>query len=150
MMIIGKTMSKKVKQKAGGYLAELLASHDKAALAKTKNKMLVAAKIDIALRQKGVSQKEFAAMMHKPESEISEWLSGDRNFTIDTLTEISEALSVDLLNTSLVNLYSISPNEIREKIHPKIVVFKEKATPYITYNSNVKFNAREKSLIEVI
>lgn len=150
MMKIGKTMSKKIKQKAVGYLAELLANHDKTALAKTRNKMLVAAKIDIALRQKGVSQKEFAAMMHKSESEISEWISGDRNFTIDTLTEISEALSIDLLNTSLVNLYCISPNEIREKMHPKTVVFNEKITPYITYNSNVKFNAKEKSLIEVI
>lgn len=39
--------------------------------------------------------------MSRSESEISEWLSGDRNFTIDTLTEISMALNISLIDTSL-------------------------------------------------
>lgn len=149
MMKTGKTMSRNVKKEVGGFLAELLDKTDKVALAKTRNKMLIAAKIDIALWQKGLSQKAFAEKMHKSESEISEWLSGDRNFTIDTLTEISAALQIDLLNTSLTNLYCIQASEIREKMYPKTVVFKEKSKPYITCNDRVRFNAKEKALIEV-
>ena len=98
---IGKTMSNIAKRHATGFLAELLAKPDKMAAAKTRNKMLVAAKIDMALKGRGMSQKDFAGMMGKSVSEISEWLSGDRNFTLDTITEIEERLGVSLLDTSL-------------------------------------------------
>ena len=37
--------------------------------------------------------------MGKTESEVSEWLSGDRNFTLDTLTEIEHTLGVSLVDT---------------------------------------------------
>lgn len=101
-------MSKIMKKQASGFLDELLAKPDKMVAAKTRNKMLIAAKIDVALKSRGMSQKDFATMMGKSVSEISEWLSGDRNFTVDTLTEITERLGVDLLNTSLSNMYNIS------------------------------------------
>ena len=91
------------KKQASGFLAELLAKPDKMVAAKTRNKMLIAAKIDMALKSRGMSQKDFAMMMGKSVSEISEWLSGDRNFTVDTLTEIKEKLGVDLLTTSPPN-----------------------------------------------
>jgi transcriptional regulator with XRE-family HTH domain len=88
-------------KKANGVLGQLLAKIDKTELEKTSNRMLVAAKIGNALKQKKITQKEFAKIMSRSESEISEWLSGDRNFTIDTLTEISTALNISLLDTSL-------------------------------------------------
>ena len=35
-------------------------------------------------------------MLGKSESEVSEWLSGERNFTINTLSDISFCLGMDL------------------------------------------------------
>ena len=90
-------MSKK--QETKNVLSQLLSNIDEIALKKTSNRMMVAAKISNALKNKGISQKEFAKMLRKSESEISSWLSGDRNFTIDTLTEVSEALDISLLDT---------------------------------------------------
>lgn len=88
-------------KKANGVLGQLLAKIDRTELEKTSNRMLVAAKIGNALQQKKITQKKFAKIMSRSESEISEWLSGDRNFTIDTLTEISVALNISLIDTSL-------------------------------------------------
>ncbi len=76
-------------------------------LAKTKNRMLIASKIVNAMKRQGVTQKALAQKMGKQESEISEWLSGDRNFTIDTMTEICLALSINLLDTT-IEKYSVA------------------------------------------
>jgi len=76
-------------------------------LAKTKNRMLIASKIANAMKRQGVTQKALAQKMGKQESEISEWLSGDRNFTIDTMTEICLALSINLLDTT-IEKYSVA------------------------------------------
>ncbi len=54
--------------------------------------------IDIANRiydlinKKGMTQREFAALMGKRESEVSRWLSGTRGFTTNTLAKISAVL----------------------------------------------------------
>ena len=78
----------------------MLANMDELSLAKTRNRMMVAAKIADAMRSHGMNQKQFAQKMGKKESEVSEWLSGDRNFTLDTLTEIEHTLDVSLLDTN--------------------------------------------------
>lgn len=92
-----------------GFLAELLSDIDEKEMKRTENRMLLAIKIAEALKQKHISQKEFANMMGKSTTVISEWLSGDRNFTIDTLTDISVALSVSLIDTDMTCMYVI-PN----------------------------------------
>lgn len=54
--------------------------------------------IDIAnriydlIKKKGMTQREFAALMGKRESEVSRWLSGTRGFTTNTLAKISAVL----------------------------------------------------------
>ena len=70
-------------------------------LAKMRNRMLIAAKISDAMRAQHLNQKQFAKMMGRTESEISDWLSGDRNFTIDTLFDIGQALGITFLSTTL-------------------------------------------------
>ena len=82
-----------------GFLAELLLDIDKREMKRTENRMLLAMKISETLKQKHISQKEFANMMGKNATVVSEWLSGDRNFTIDTLTDISVALGVSFIDT---------------------------------------------------
>lgn len=85
---------------ASGVLGRMLANMDELSLAKTRNRMMVAAKIADAMRSSGMNQKQLAQKMGKTESEVSEWLSGDRNFTLDTLTEIERTLDVSLLDTN--------------------------------------------------
>ena len=85
------------KVKATGYLRYLLDHPDPKLQARTSARMGFAVKIANAMKERGISQKELAKRMGKCTSEISEWLSGNRNFTIDTITDISEALGVDLL-----------------------------------------------------
>ena len=36
-------------------------------------------------------------MLHKNESEISKWMRGTHNFTLDTICMIEEALGVEIL-----------------------------------------------------
>ena len=85
-------------RKASPLLAALLDKAD-GSYERTRNRMLIAAKIGRALRERGITQKQFAQMTGRTESEISDWLSGDRNFTIDTLTDISVKLGIQLLDT---------------------------------------------------
>lgn len=66
---------------------------------KTDKKMILAAKIAKAIKSKGLKKSEFAEILDKQPSEISKWLSGTHNFTIDTLMDIERVLSVQLLDT---------------------------------------------------
>jgi len=86
------------KVKAPNDIKAFIDGIDPVLMARVSARMRMAAKIADAMEAHGVSQKELAKRMGKCTSEISEWLSGNRNFTIDTITDISEALGVDLLN----------------------------------------------------
>ena len=46
-----------------------------------------------ALKASGMSRKEFALKMGRQPSEVTKWLSGRHNFTLDLLAEISVVLS---------------------------------------------------------
>lgn len=57
----------------------------------------IANRISDILEEKGMSQKDFARLMGKTETEISRWLSGTHNLTLATLCKISVALGENLL-----------------------------------------------------
>ena len=61
-------------------------------------KMLLAAKIDNAMKSRGIKKGQLARMVGKQPSEITKWLRGTHNFTIETLWEIGDALNIDLIN----------------------------------------------------
>ena len=61
------------------------------------NRMLLAARINDAIKAKNWTQKQFAEAMGKKPSEISRWLSGTHNFTTDTLWHIEKVLTISLL-----------------------------------------------------
>ena len=63
---------------------------------KTKNKMLLAARIEDLMTAKGWSKSQFAEKVGKNPSEITKWLSGTQNFTVDVLTEIASTLGVEI------------------------------------------------------
>lgn len=63
--------------------------------------MRIAARIDEILKEKGLKQSDLAKMLHKSESEISKWLSGDHNFTIATIDKIEDVLDAEIISVPL-------------------------------------------------
>lgn len=104
------------RRKPSASLTRIINTIDEDKLRRTRDRMLVANKIADALKAKGISQKKFAEMTGRSESEVSEWLSGDRNFTIDTLSDIQKYLGIDLLNTSSMRTSPISKEASRMKV----------------------------------
>lgn len=49
------------------------------------------------LEAKGLRQKDLAELLGKSEAEISKWMRGTHNFTIDTLMSIEIALNAPIL-----------------------------------------------------
>ena len=49
------------------------------------------------LEEKGLKQKDLAERLGKSEAEISKWMRGTHNFTIDTVVSIEEALQAPVL-----------------------------------------------------
>ena len=49
------------------------------------------------LAKKGLTQKEFAKLLGKTETEVSRWLSGTHNLTIATIAKMTVALGQDII-----------------------------------------------------
>ena len=82
---------------------------------KTSTKMNIAAMIDDAMIAKGWSKKDLMEKMGKKnQSEITRWLSGTQNFTVDKLVELSL-----LLDIKLVAMYEEKAEKEVQKAEPK-------------------------------
>lgn len=57
----------------------------------------IAERIAIILKRRGITQRDFADMMGKRESEVSKWLSGRHNFTTNTIARIQLVLKEDII-----------------------------------------------------
>ena len=57
----------------------------------------IAERISDVLKKKGLTQKDFAEKLHKRESEVSTWLTGRHNFTLQTIAKIETALGCKLV-----------------------------------------------------
>lgn len=67
--------------------------------AKTDAKMLLAVKIADAMQAKGWNKTRLMKEMRKTNpSEITRWLSGTHNFTVETLVDLERVLEIKLLN----------------------------------------------------
>lgn len=64
-------------------------------------KMVLSAKIDEAIKQKGWSKQEFAHKIGIQPSVVSKWLSGCHNFTIDTLVQIEFVLDCTIFDLNI-------------------------------------------------
>ncbi len=58
---------------------------------------LIVDRIHNILQERGLKQKDLADMLGKKESEISKWMRGTHNFTIDTVASIEKALQQPIL-----------------------------------------------------
>lgn len=120
--------------KKRSIIAETLAMYGEANRRKVRNKLIIATKISRRLRELKLSQKDFAEKIGKPASEISEILSGDRNLTIDTMTDIEQALGMRLLDTNLWDVCAM------EKECVLNVPISKKSTMYNYSNATVKID----------
>lgn len=60
------------------------------------------------LKQKNMTQRQLAEAMGKRESEISKWLTGTHNFTLNTISRLEEVLGEDITVVPGVWNYEIS------------------------------------------
>lgn len=58
---------------------------------------LIVDRIYSILEERGLKQKDLARLLGKKESEISKWMRGTHNFTLDTIATIENALGVPIL-----------------------------------------------------
>lgn len=91
--------------KKNDLLSELLSTISADEQSKTDKKMILATKIANAIKAKGLKKSGFAEKLGKQPSEISKWLSGSHNFTVDTLLDIERVLSIHLLDTDNWNRF---------------------------------------------
>lgn len=65
------------------------------------------------LEEKGLKQKDLALRLGKSEAEISKWMRGTHNFTIDTLVSIENALEAPIIEVCHSHTY---PDYERESV----------------------------------
>jgi transcriptional regulator with XRE-family HTH domain len=88
-----------MKKNKSNVIDELLGTITPEEQAKTDAKMMLAAKIADAMKAKGWKNKDLLKAMGKNNpSEITKWLSGTHNFTVETLIDLENVLNVKLLN----------------------------------------------------
>ena len=63
---------------------------------------LIVDRIHNILEEKGLKQKDLANLLGKNESEISKWMRGTHNFTIETISAIESALGAPILQVACV------------------------------------------------
>lgn len=61
---------------------------------------LIVDRIHTILEEKGLKQKDLALMLGKSESEISKWMRGTHNFTIETVSSIENVLGIPILQVA--------------------------------------------------
>jgi ribosome-binding protein aMBF1 (putative translation factor) len=81
-------------------LDNLLAEITPEQQARTDRKMRIACMIDDTMKARGLGKKQFADKVGRKPSEITKWLSGTHNFTIETLVDIERILGIRILNLS--------------------------------------------------
>lgn len=57
----------------------------------------IADNIASVLKERGMTNKEFAKLVGKTEAEVSRWLGGTHNFTLKTIARISAALGCEII-----------------------------------------------------
>jgi len=101
---------------------------------KVEIKMLLAAKIEDAIKAKRWKNKDLLeALGKKNASIITKWLSGTHNFTLDTLVQLEEALEIELINVNEKK----ENNQITIQINSEINTFLYSNNKFIPINEPV-------------
>lgn len=76
-------------KRAKTSLRELLGNITPEERAEAKLSFQISNRLDLLMKEKGLSKKQLADAIGKRPSEITRWLSGEHNFTISTLAMLS-------------------------------------------------------------
>ena len=87
----------KARKHTSPILQALLDEVSPVEMMQTKVKMQLAARIEDLMIEKGWNKSQFAEKVGKHPSEITKWLSGTHNLTVDVLAVIACALEVDVV-----------------------------------------------------
>ncbi len=89
-------MIRLIKRKMTGVSAQLFDSISREEMNATRIQMLVACNIADLMESKGWTPAQFAEKFSMTEDEILDWLGGQTDFDVNTLTKISLVLDVDV------------------------------------------------------
>jgi len=99
----------------------LVSEHDSTALAEMKwridnrpwlkHSQSVAIRILTTLRTEGISQKELAGRLNVTPQQVSKWVKGRENFTLETISKIEAALNIELLSIPEFKVKTVTPVE---------------------------------------
>lgn len=88
------TTNNKPKRTSSPLIKTILAEASPVQRIQNKNRVALACRIDDLIKSKGYTYSSFATKIGKQPSEITKWLSGTHNFTMNTLDEIAYHLAV--------------------------------------------------------
>ena len=100
-------MENQVRKYKSAVVSSFIARRNPAEFEKTKRNMMLAVLIDDALKAKNWNKKQLAETMHKNPSEVTKWLSGTHNFTLETLYLIESYLGVTLFTVPSTELETV-------------------------------------------
>ena len=126
-------MNNTTKRRKSQIISELLNEITPVEKMQASTKMTLAARIDDLILTRGYGKSEFAEKVNKNPSEITKWLSGTQNFTIDTLSEIAVALEI-----SIAELFVPKEIQVVNEVH--FVLNLQNAQPGVPYYT--PFNER--------
>ena len=82
-------------------------------------------RIEEILNRRGISQKQFAELLGKSESEISKWMSGMHNFTIKSIVRIEAVLEEKIIQVAgSGEVISVKQKHILQKSKSSQTAFK--------------------------
>ena len=118
--------NKTARKYSSPIIGELLGEITPVEKLQATTKMTIAARLDDLIKARGWGKSEFAEKVNKNPSEITKWLSGTQNFTIDILSEIAVALKMPV-----TELFAPKQVQVINKVH--YVVSVRERQPGIKY-----------------
>lgn len=76
--------------------------------------MGIAAEIREKLDQQGLKKAELAKKLKKSDLEITKYLSGNHNFTLQTIIKLEEALGEELINLPILDRIKLEEKDIKK------------------------------------
>ncbi len=113
-----------IKKSINDLIDNVLSAIGKVDKMKIENKMVISSRIDELLKQRSLGKLEFANRLNQNPSVVTKWLSGNHNFTIDTLTEISVDLDITISELfekkQLITFISINASPYQRLENPNL------------------------------
>jgi len=93
----------------------------------------IALKIRKILRQKEISQVQFASKLGVTPAQVSKYLSGEVNFELKTISKLQSVLEENLIDVNLSN-YTETSIEQRLTTHVVVMAYSNKSMPVRSYS----------------